>query len=527
MRNIFEVKDPEGSNVPKEIYGYRPYLFAFCASWASAMYGYDSAFIGGTLTLPSFKTQFGLDGADSNAAAALSSNIVSTYQAGAFFGCAFGFILAEKFGRKRSMIAATLIFIVGAVLQIIGRLDLLYAGRALAGWGIGVNTLVLPIYVSECSPPLIRGRLVGVFEVMLQAALVIGFWINYGVNENIPGSDSRQWHIPMAIQFVLAGLLILSLLPMIESPRWLASKGKAQRATKALSWIRNLPPDHPYLVRELAQIEAALDHEVQSTGGVSNWRQIFRELLQKGVRNRVVLGCGLVTLQNFAGINAINYYSPTIFKSIGVTGTSAGLLGTGVFGIVKMVATFFYAGFLVDKAGRRALLIGGGIGALVPMLYLGVYTKVSGSFTAVPPQDDGARAAIAMIYIYAFFYGLSWNGVPWLFTSEIMPTRVRTLGVAFCICIQWLTQFVVVYSLPYMILGITYGTFLFFTAFIVLAIIFAWLFVPETKGVALEDMDLLFGSDVPVFARRARRNYEEAVNARVTALEAKQDLEVV
>ncbi|KAI1297105.1 general substrate transporter [Xylaria venustula] len=448
MRNIFELKDLQGTDVPKEIYGYRPYLFAFCASWVSQLsrikLTYDSAFIGGTLTLPSFKAQFGLTDANSRQTAALSSNI--------------------KFGRKKSMIAATLVSIVGAVLQIIGRLKLLYAGRALPGWGIGVNTLVLPIYVSECSPRLIRGRLVG---------------INYGVNQNIPGSDPRQWHIPMAIQFVLAGVLILSLLPMIESPRWLASKGKSQDASKALAWIRNLP----------------------------NW----------GVRNCVVLGCGLVTLQNFAGINAINYYSPTIFKSIGVTGTSAGLLGTGVFGIIKMVATFFYAGFFVDKLGRRALLIAGGLGALVPMFYLAIYTKVSGSFIAVPPQDSGARAAIAMIYIYAFFYGLSWNGVPWLFTSEIMPTRVRTLGVAFCICIQWLTQFVVVYSLPYMILGIPSGTFFLFAAFIVLAIMFA----------SLEDMDLLFGSDVSVLAQNARPNYEEAINARVTAFHTKENLEVV
>ncbi|KAI1871942.1 uncharacterized protein JN550_004145 [Neoarthrinium moseri] len=525
MHSIFKLKEHPGQEAPQEIYGYRPYLLAFSASWASAMYGYDSAFIGGTLSLPSFQATFGLAEATNKQKADLSSNIVSTFQAGAFFGCALGFFLAEKFGRKKSMIASAFIFILGAILQMVGRLDLLYAGRVFTGWGVGASAMVLPIYVSECSPALIRGRLVGVFEIMLQVALVFGFWVNYGVNQNVPGSDPKQWHIPVAIQFVPAGALIMSLLPMIESPRWLASKGKMQQAANALSWVRNLPEDHPYLLQELAQIENAVDHELGSTGGSRSWAQIYREMLQKGIRNRIVIACGLVVFQNFTGINAVNYYSPTIFKSIGVTGTSAGLLGTGVFGIVKMVATVLYAGFLVDKCGRRPLLLVGGAFAGFAMFYLAVYSKVSGSFVATPPQDAGARCAIAMVYLYAFFYGFSWNGIPWLFTSEVLPTRVRTLGMTFCICIQWLTQFIVVYSLPHMVIGMTYGTFLFFGCCTVLAVLFAWLFVPETKAVELEAMDLLFGPDVSILAWEARESYEKTVRARASVLGEKQDVD--
>jgi hypothetical protein len=129
-----------------------------------------------------------------------------------------------------------------------------------------------------------------------------------------------------------------------------------------------------------------------------------------------------------------------------------------------------------------------------------------GEFSLPLPQNSPAN-----------IYGesrCSWNGIPWLFTSEVLPTRVRTLGMAFCICFQWLTQFVVVYSLPYMVLGITYGTFLFFGCCTVLAIAFAWFFVPETKGVQLEDMDLLFGPDVPIIASHARKHYLESVGAR-------------
>lgn len=168
-----------------------------------------------------------------------------------------------------------------------------------------------------------------------------------------------------------------------------------------------------------------------------------------------------------------------------------------------------YAAFLVDKVGRRKLLLVGGLGAMLAMFYLAGYSNISGSFTRVPPMDAGAKTAVAMVYIYAFFYGLSWNGIPWLYTSEILPNRVRTVGMAICVCWQWLTQFVVVYSLPHMILGISYGTFLFFGVCSLLAVGFAWMCIPETKGVELEDMGLLFGEGVSWRAHAARRHYEE------------------
>ena len=265
------------------------------------MYGYDSAFIGGTLALPSFQAQYGLSKASKQTKANLSSNIVSTFQGGAFFGCALAFILGEKFGRKPTIMLSAAIFIVGSSFQMVGKLGLLYAGRALTGWGVGSSAMLLPVYISECSPALIRGRLVGLFEIMLQVALVFGFWVNYRVNKNIPKTTSKQWHIPVAIQFIPAGLLILCMIPMIESPRWLASKGRNQEATKALSWVRNLPEDHPWIMREMAMVENQIEGEVASTGLSRSWRQIGKELFGKGVRNRVIISFMLMVLQNFTG----------------------------------------------------------------------------------------------------------------------------------------------------------------------------------------------------------------------------------
>lgn len=186
-----------------------------------------------------------------------------------------------------------------------------------------------------------------------------------------------------------------------------------------------------------------------------------------------------------------------------------GLLATGVYGLVKMGTTVVFMIWVVDRFGRRGPLLVGAIGAAVAMFYLAIYSQLSRSFDQVPPSDAGSRTAVAMIYIYAIFYGFSWNGIPWIFASEVLPTRVRTIGMMCAVCMQWLAQFIIVYSLPYMIASIKYGTFYFFGACTIVALAFAYLFVPETKGVPLEDMGVLFGEDVSVFAKKAEKNYLE------------------
>ncbi|KAJ0109470.1 uncharacterized protein J7T55_000395 [Diaporthe amygdali] len=512
----------DNQEIPSQVYGYRPYLLAVSAAWASAMYGYDSAFIGGTLSLPSFKHAFGLDTVTSAELTALSSNIVSTFQSGAFFGCMVGFFTAERFGRKPIIIASGAVFIIGVILQIIGMLGLLYAGRALTGLAIGASSTLLPIYIAECSPALIRGRLVGIFEIMLQIALVFGFWVNYGVNQNISSEGNLQWHIPVAVQFIPAGLLLISMPFIIESPRWLVSVNRMEKARKALSWVRNLPQDHAYIDRELGEIQASVNHELELSGGRRSTTQIFRELIAPGIRGRVAVSVLLMLLQNLTGINAINYYSPTILKSIGFSGTSVNLLATGVYGLIKMLTTVVFMVFIVDRFGRRLPLLFGAAGAMIAMFYLAAYSSLSGSFKGTPPPDSGSRTALAMIYIYAIFYGFSWNGIPWIFASEVLPNRVRTLGMMCAVCMQWLAQFIVVYSLPYMVARITYGTFIFFGSCTIMAFLFAFLFVPETKGVPLEDMDIIFGVGAPVFAIPARKRYEESRAAGLGVLQMRE-----
>lgn len=217
-----------------------------------------------------------------------------------------------------------------------------YGGRVLTGLGVGSSSLVVPLYISECSPPALRGRLIGIFEIMLQSFLVVGFWVNYGVNENWV-SDDKQWRFTFGFQLVPSALLIISMLFQPESPRWLCERGRIDDARKVLSRIRNVPLEHPYLTYEIERIQAQLEGELQITNGSHSLMSKIKVIGEASNWRRLVYGVALMWFQNFSGINALNYYSPTIIRSIGFTGTSVSLLATGIYGIVKAVATAIFS----------------------------------------------------------------------------------------------------------------------------------------------------------------------------------------
>ncbi|KAI1140085.1 general substrate transporter [Hypoxylon sp. FL0543] len=516
MPSPFAIKDNSAFPAPSAVYNWRIYALAFCASMGASMFGYDSAFIGGAITLPSFVSRFGLGASSSEQAAALSANIVSTFQAGCFFGVILISYVAEKFGLKFPLLACGLIYNIGAIVQITstGSVGMIYAGRALTGLAVGASTLVVPQYISECSPPAIRGRLVGIFEIVLQFSQIVGFWVNYGVNQNVSGALDAQWRIPFGLQLIPGTFLTVLMLLQPESPRWLIKNGNTVKATSSLSRIRCLSHDDEYISWEVNSVKEQLLSESE-LGTTRPLGAKLKEMLKSGNRRRLALGMGFMMLQNLSGINALNYYSPMIFKSIGFSGTSVGLLATGVFGIVKALATLVFMCFGIDNLGRRKSMLIGSSGALVAMFYLGGYSKVSGSFNQAVVQDGGAYVAIVMIYVFAVFYAMSWNGIPWVFCAEVFPTGIRSVCLLFTTCTQWLGQFIIVYSTPYMMTNITYGTFLFFGGFLLVGTIVVFLLMPETKGLSLEDMDILF--NIKGLAMTQRKKADEIIGSQRAA----------
>lgn len=287
-----------------------------------------------------------------------------------------------------------------------------------AGLAVGASSMIIPIYISEASPPAIRGKLIGIFEIFLQTAQIFGFWVNYGVNIHISASSDAQWHIPFALQFIPGGLLSVCMWFQPESPRWLLNANRVEQARTVLQRLRQLPADDDYLDWEINTVLQQIEQE-RALGAHQSFISKVKEIATVPAnRKRVLLGIALMFIQNMSGINALNYYSPSIFQAIGFTGTDVGLLATGIFGIVKAGATTVFMIWGIERIGRRNALLIGSAGAMTALLYIGAFAKVTGSFEAdgdVGGKSPGAYVAIVMIYVFAVFYAMSWNGIPWIF----------------------------------------------------------------------------------------------------------------
>ncbi|CAE6477357.1 unnamed protein product [Rhizoctonia solani] len=473
---------------PKEIYNKRLYLLILIAGWGGALFGYDAAVVGGLVDLPVFRTQFGLDSMTPKQIEFVGSNIESTYQAGCFFGSLAAFVLVERLGRRFALQWASSWFCIGTALMLGSRssIGLLYAGSALSGFGVGSISLASPLYMAEISPPKVRGQLVGLYEILLQAGECVGFWVNFGVSKNTPIS-AKQWHIPIAIQFIPGGILFISSMLLQETPRWLYKAGRRDDAVKALSWIRNLPTDHIYVQEEFAFIGVQLDRELQVQRKKGFVGQL-REISKPGLRNRLALGMTIMMCQNLTGSGAISDFAPTIFESIGMTQANSALFATGIYGLVKMVATFIALFWIVDRAGRRKPLMTGAFIGGLSLYYVAAYVAV-----AKPVRGVGSRFAAACLYIFAVATCGSWNGISWIICAEIFPLSVRALCQAITTATHWVFAFAMARATPYMLANIDYGFYLFFATCMMVMIPLVYFMLPETKGVSLENVDKLFG----------------------------------
>jgi len=481
---------------PKEIYGWRVYALACSACFGGMLFGMDSGIIGGVLKMEPFMASYGLDKVEDVALANLQANIVTTLQCGCFVGALTAGIVADSIGRKRSLLLAAVIAVVGTIMQAAasGHIAAIYVGRFIAGLGVGGASMVTPLYVSENAPRAIRGGLTGIYQLFITAGIMLAFWINYGCLLHLSGNT--MYIVPLVMQGLPALLLFFSQLACNESPRWLARKDRWEEARNILSLVRNLPQDHPYVAGEIQEIWDQLEHERTLIGG-AKYKDLMREMWTiPGNRNRALLTIGLMICQQMTGTNAINYYAPQIFENLGLNGTESGLFATGVYGIVKMVMCFCFLVFAADSLGRRRSLLWTSVAMAASMMYVGLYVRID------PPQEDdvgvppAGYVALVCIYLFASFFQWGWGPVCWIYVSEIPTARLRGLNVSLGAATQWLFNLVIARAVPNMLVTMGeggYGAFILFASFCAAMFVFVWFLVPETKGMSLERMDDLFG----------------------------------
>ncbi|CEL05038.1 Putative MFS quinate transporter [Aspergillus calidoustus] len=491
----------EDRPTPKEVYNWRLYTEASIIATGSLLFGYDSAFVGTTIARQSFVDAFNIVESE---AADTSSNITSAFQAGAFFGAVFCFLLTEKIGRKWALQANTVVFLIGAIIMTAAthQLSYIYAGRALTGIACGAITATVPSYIAELSIVSIRGILTGFFEVAYQVGSLVGFWINYGINQNMDVNSTASWRVPMAVQIIPAGVLFIGGFFLHESPLWLMRKNRDDDAATALEALRKLPRSHQYVQEDIDMMRTRLDDEarIAERYGQGSWayfRGALFELSRRGMWNRVLLVFCSFSLQNMSGAAAINYYSPTLFKSLGITDVA---LYTGIYGLVKAVASIIFYGALIDMWGRRRPTIVSSLACSLCLWFVGAYVKIGHPADIIESGEElsasteaGGKAATAMIMIYSVFWSFGLNGIPWIVSAEIFPGALRNLTGTWAALVQWLIQFIITKALPYIFRSFGYGTWFFFASWMMLATIWSFFFLPETKGKTLDEMDQMFG----------------------------------
>ncbi|KAK0199772.1 general substrate transporter [Desarmillaria ectypa] len=482
----------------------RVYWLAFVVYWGIVLFGYDTGVGGGVVNHPYFQQHFGMYNADgtkdTHKVNNISSNVVSVLQAGAFFGALGSVPISPKLGRRYTLLMYSLFFCIGAILTTVAEspsngLALIYAGRVISGVGIGGISAVAPAYVSECSPKEVRGRITGMFQIMVATGVMLSYFINYGIGIHI-SSGTNVWRIPFGVQLVPAGIMTFGLLTIKESPRWLASVNRKDDALKNLAYLRRLPPTSDQVLHEMAEIEAVVEEERLAREGLL-WKEAF---FGKGNFIRFVIAFVIFLLQQWSGQNSVNYYAPQIFASIGYTGTKNSLLASGIYGVVKLVSTSLFVFFGVEWLGRKLSLTISAFGMGTLFYIVGALLKThpppatSPSDTSVVSPEPASQAMAAMLYIYVCFYSMGWGPLPWVYVSDIFPTRTRHYGLALASASQWLWNFVVSKVTPDMVTNLGWKLFVMFATVNVGAMGLFAILIPETKGRSLEDMDVIFGA---------------------------------
>ncbi|KAF9889719.1 hypothetical protein FE257_007025 [Aspergillus nanangensis] len=468
-------------------------LFLSCfASIGGVLYGYDQGVISGVLVMNNFAKQFPTLAHD----ATLQGWMVSVLTLGAMFGALANGPIADRLSRRWSILLANVLFLIGSIIQAASvNVPMVFIGRFVAGLAVGQLSMVVPLYISELAPPHLRGGLVALQQLGITVGIMVAFWFNFGT-QHIGGTGDGQspvaWRLPLALQCLFSLILAGGTFFLPYTPRWLMMQGldREDEALATLARLRRVAPSDPRVADEILQIKASALFDNETTAamfpGVTSSSRLSLERYKslftvRHLNRRLLTACLLQLIQQFTGINAIIYYAPQIFRKIGLTGSSVDLLATGVIGIINFLCTI----------PPPSLLIVGGVGMGISQLIVATLYAVYNSSWASHSAAGWATAVFVWMYICNFAFSI--GCVNWVIPAEIFPLGVRSQAVGVAIGVNWLSNFCVALITPRMLDSIEFGTFYFYLAFCVFLVVWVYFFLPETKGVPIEEMDRVFG----------------------------------
>ncbi|MFA5292308.1 MAG: sugar porter family MFS transporter [Phycisphaerae bacterium] len=451
------------------------YLSVICliTTLGGFLFGFDTAIVSGAIEF--VKSQFQLN-------ADMEGWIVSSAVFGCIFGAAFAGPLTDKFGRKPILILAAVFLLISCVWCIFPSSAFwLIVARIIGGLGVGITSMAAPVYISEVSPPALRGRLVSYYQLSITLGILFSFFVNSiilhvaGDNAGVITAEvggffhwafvSQIWRGMFGTETIPAILFLLTLLFIPESPRWLVRQGRGEKALNVLVRINGQAEAQ----KEFADINEVIKFE---SGG-------FGELFEARFRRPLLIGVMLPVFAHLSGIAAVMYFAPKILIEAGLS--VGGAFGAAVtVGMINSLFTFL-AIWKIDKIGRRPLLLVGIGGTFVSLLIIGLMfnLNITHKFLILVPL-------LCYIAFFAFSYG---PGV-WVVISEIFPTRTRGSAVGAGALALWVTAFIISQTLPRLLAGLGAGnTFLLYAAMTAPAFLFVYKLIPETKGKSLEEIE--------------------------------------
>jgi SP family galactose:H+ symporter-like MFS transporter len=432
------------------------YFAVGVAALGGLLFGYDTGVISGAILF--IKNQFALS-------ATMEEIVVSSVLVGAVVGAFLGGVLTGRYGRRGMIILAGMIFTVSAVgTAFAPTVAWLIVARIVSGIGIGIASFISPMYIAELVPAKVRGSLVAVNMLAITTGIMVAYLVDYAF------SGMHGWRYMFGLAAIPSIGLVIGMWRLPDSPRWLISKSKVDQARQILQHARTASDVGP----ELAEIQKSM--QAQGVGGVKG-------LFEPSLRMPMIVGLGLAVFQQITGIKTVIYYAPTIFNFAGITATGPAILAGAGLTLVMWICHVL-AIFLLDRVGRRPLLLVGVAGQIVGLAILGAAFQF--------PQLTSLKSYVAIgglvIYVACFAFGL--GPIFWLLISEIYPLKVRGAAMSAVTVTNWALNLVVAVSFLTLVglLGHA-GTFWLYGVIAVAAWIFFYLLVPETKGKTLEQIE--------------------------------------
>ncbi|KAJ4289961.1 hypothetical protein N0V88_006762 [Collariella sp. IMI 366227] len=472
----------------------KAYMMCVFAAFGGIFFGYDSGYISGVMGMKYFIEM--MEGADATVLPAWKKSLItSVLSAGTFFGALIAGDLADWLGRRITVILGCMVFIVGVILQTASAgLGLIVAGRLVAGFGVGFVSAIIILYMSEIAPRKVRGAIVSGYQFCICIGLLLASAVDYGTQER---TDSGSYRIPIGLQMAWALILASGLFLLPESPRFFVRKGALDKAAVTLARLRDQPLDSHYVRDELAEIVA--NHEVEMSviphgNYFQMWANCFRGSLFDGSSylRRTILGTSMQMMQQWTGCNFVFYFGTTFFQQLNVI--SNPFLISLITTLVNVCSTpiSFYT---MEKLGRRPLLIWGALGMMLCEFIVAIIG------TCLPGNDTATKVMIAFICIYIFFFATTWGPGAWVVIGEVFPLPIRAKGVALSTASNWLWNCIIAVITPYMVdtdkgnLGPK--VFYIWGGLTSCCFIYAYLLVPETKGLTLEQVDQMLNETNP------------------------------